>query len=106
MTDKKRIATTISVPELFRLFPNEDACYRWLEASRWNGKPVCPHCGGVKNIGPSPNKPLKFRGFIFTHASGSVPRHTVLGVGVSNEARARQRPRAMRALARADSRAA
>ncbi len=28
MTNKKRIATTISVPELFRLFPDEDTCYR------------------------------------------------------------------------------
>ena len=45
--------------------------------------------------------PIKIRGFIFTHASGTVPRHAVLGVGVSNEVRARQRPRAMRALARA-----
>ena len=55
MTDK-RIATTISVPELFRLFPNEDSAYRWLEAARWNGHPVCPHCGGVENISESPSK--------------------------------------------------
>ena len=53
----KRIATTISVTELFRMFPDEDACYRWLEAARWNGQPVCPHCGGVENIRPAPNKP-------------------------------------------------
>ena len=57
MTDKKRIATTISVPELFRLFPDEDTCYRWLERVRWNDKPICPHCGGIENIGPSPSKP-------------------------------------------------
>lgn len=50
--------------------------------------------------------PIKIWGFIFTHASGCVPRHAVLGVGVSNEVRARQRPRAMRALARAGSGAA
>ena len=50
--------------------------------------------------------PIKIRGFIFTHTSGSVPRPAVLGVGVSNEVRARQRPRAMRTLARAGSRAA
>ena len=57
MSDKKRIATTISVTDLFRLFPDEDSCYRWLEATRWNDQPVCPHCGGVDNIGPSPSKP-------------------------------------------------
>lgn len=49
-TNNKRIAETISVVELFRLFPNEDACYEWLEAARWNGEPVCPHCGGMDNI--------------------------------------------------------
>ena len=50
--------------------------------------------------------PIKIRQFIFTHASGSVPRHAVLGVGVSNEVRARLRPPVTRALARAGSRAA
>ena len=57
MTDKKRIATTISVPELFRRFPGEDTCYRWLERVRWNDKPVCPHCGGVENITRPASKP-------------------------------------------------
>ena len=56
MTDK-RIATTISVTQLFRLFPDEDSCYRWLEAARWNGKPICPHCGGIENITRPPSKP-------------------------------------------------
>ena len=56
MTDKTRLATTIGVPELFRLFPDEDTCYRWLERVRWNGEPACPHCGSVENIGPSPSK--------------------------------------------------
>ena len=34
--------------------------------------------------------PIKIRGFIFTHASGCVPRHAVLGVGVSNEVRGKR----------------
>ena len=57
MTDKKRIATTISVPELFRRFPDEDTCYAWLERVRWQGKPVCPHCGSVESITQPPSKP-------------------------------------------------
>ena len=57
----KRIAETMSVVELFRLFPNEDVCYVWLEASRWNGRPVCPHCGGFKNISQLPSKPHSYR---------------------------------------------
>ena len=55
MTDKKRIATTISVPEIFRLFPEaEETCCRWPERVRWNCQPVCPYCGGVENIGRAP----------------------------------------------------
>ena len=57
MSSQKRIATTISVTQLFRLFPDEDACYEWLEQARWNGKPVCPHCGGIDHISRSPSKP-------------------------------------------------
>ncbi len=56
MTNKKRIAVTISMTELFRLFPDEDTCYGWLERVRWNGRPVCPHCGGAENQGPAPSK--------------------------------------------------
>ena len=54
---KKRIANTISIPQLFRLFPTEQACIDWLEAARWNGKPVCPHCGGHENITQPASKP-------------------------------------------------
>jgi len=56
----KRIAETISVVELFRMFPDEDACYRWLENSRWGGRPVCPHCGGMDNIVRDP-RPRHYR---------------------------------------------
>lgn len=56
----KRIAETLSVVELFRMFPDEDACYQWLEAARWNGKPVCPHCGGMDNIVRDP-RPRHYR---------------------------------------------
>ena len=53
----KRKADTISVTQLFRKFPNEDACYAWLEKARWNGKPVCPHCGGIDGISQPKSKP-------------------------------------------------
>ena len=62
MTDKdsKRIAKTISVTQLFRMFPDEDACYAWLEYARWHGTPVCPHCGGIENISKPPRKPRHY----------------------------------------------
>jgi len=30
------------------IFHNEDAAQAHCEASRWNGEPVCPHCGSVR----------------------------------------------------------
>ena len=53
----KRIAETISVVQLFRLFPDEDACYRWIEEARWGDTPVCPHCGGMDNTRLEKNRP-------------------------------------------------
>ena len=51
---------TVSITELLRMFPTDDSCYKWLEDARWNGEPVCPHCGGVENISRSPSKPHHF----------------------------------------------
>ena len=53
----KRKADTISLTQLFRMFPDENACYAWLERTRWGDQPVCPHCGGMDNISQPPSKP-------------------------------------------------
>ena len=50
----KRIAETMSVVQLFKRFPDEDACYAWLESVRWQGQPVCPHCGGMDRVVADP----------------------------------------------------
>lgn len=50
----------ISVVELLRIFPDEDSCYEWLENAHWNDEPVCPKCGGVRNISRPPSKPHHF----------------------------------------------
>jgi transposase-like protein len=34
--------------QFYQEFPNEEACFRFLERLRWPGGPVCPHCGGYK----------------------------------------------------------
>ena len=57
MMTKKRKANTISITELFRMFPTEQSCIDWLEKARWNGKPVCPHCGGDENVTKPASKP-------------------------------------------------
>ena len=38
----------MSLVELFRMFPDEDAAQAWLEEQRWGGEPWCPHCGSFK----------------------------------------------------------
>ena len=50
----KRIAETISVPQLYRMFPDDDACRAWLERVRWGGKPGCPRCGSLDGIREAP----------------------------------------------------
>ena len=57
MMTKKRRADTISITELFRMFPTEQSCIDWLEKARWNGKPVCPHCAGDENVTKPASKP-------------------------------------------------
>ena len=53
----KKKADTISIIELLRKFPDNQACIDWLEQVRWGDEPVCPHCGGVENISKPPSKP-------------------------------------------------
>ena len=35
----------MSLPELFRIFPDDDTAREWLEKQRWGNEPWCPHCG-------------------------------------------------------------
>ncbi|MXX05154.1 MAG: IS1595 family transposase [Gammaproteobacteria bacterium] len=53
---KKVIAQTFGITQLYRMFPDEDACWKWLESVRWHGKPTCPHCGNCDqaDIKPPP----------------------------------------------------
>lgn len=34
-----------SLPQLLDFFKDEKTCIAYYETLRWNGKPVCPHCG-------------------------------------------------------------
>lgn len=34
-----------NLTDLFNYFQNEEICKEYLANQRWNGKPVCPHCG-------------------------------------------------------------
>ena len=49
-----------SATQLFKRFPDEAACIKWLEAARWDGKPACPHCGGTDNVTRPDSKPFHY----------------------------------------------
>lgn len=52
---------TLSILQLYKLFPDQESCFVWFEKARWNGEPVCPHCGGMDNIfDPAPSKPRNY----------------------------------------------
>lgn len=34
--------------DVFERFPDQESCIEHLERIRWQGKPVCPHCGSVR----------------------------------------------------------
>ena len=38
----------LSLPEFFRMFPDERACLQFVNDSRWpDGAPACPQCGSA-----------------------------------------------------------
>jgi len=57
MPKAKGTAETISLPKLLGMFPTQESCIAWLEKVRWDGNPVCPHCGGTHKISRPASKP-------------------------------------------------
>ena len=52
---------TISTFEFFQKFPNEEAARVYFETRRWNGEPVCGHCGSVSTTECKDHKPMAYR---------------------------------------------
>lgn len=42
--------STISLLQLFQMFPNNEAARLYFEAKRWPDGPICPTCGESKRI--------------------------------------------------------
>ena len=38
----------MTLAQLFKRFPTDDAAQAWFEEQRWGGEPWCPHCGSFK----------------------------------------------------------
>ena len=52
----------ITLPELFRKFPDDDAAERWFEEQRWpNGERFCPDCGSVRYSADARRMPIPYR---------------------------------------------
>lgn len=53
---KKRIAETLSIAEVLKMFSTETKAVKWLEKARWGNAPVCAHCGSVEKISRAKSK--------------------------------------------------
>ena len=50
----------VSLADLFRMFPNDDAAQAWLEEQRWGSETWCPHCGSF-NVRRNNHKSMPWR---------------------------------------------
>ena len=50
----------MSLSELFRRFPDDDAAKKWFEQERWRGEAFCPHCGSF-NVRHNNHKSMPWR---------------------------------------------
>ncbi|MDF3413304.1 IS1595 family transposase [Sulfitobacter sp. M57] len=55
------MSDTLSTFEFFQKFPNEEAARLFFEKRRWNGEPVCGHCGCVDVSECKDHKPMAYR---------------------------------------------
>lgn len=53
----------VSLVDLFKMFPDEQAARQWFEDTRWPaGERYCPHCGSMNRVQAVPNeKPMPYR---------------------------------------------
>ncbi len=52
---------TISLYQFFKQFPDEESARVYFEAKRWNGTPVCAHCGCMNSAECKDHKPMAYR---------------------------------------------
>ena len=54
----------MSLVDLLRKFPNDEAAEKWIAECRWGDEPYCPHCGDTNvQVGAKhPSQPYRCRG--------------------------------------------
>ena len=73
-TPKNRVAKTISITQLLRKFPDDEACIKWLEKIRWDGVPTCCRCEETKKVSSPKSKPN-------TYWCGKCRKHSTVTTG-------------------------
>lgn len=53
--------TGMTVVELLRLFPSDEAAERWFEAQRWPEGRHCPRCGSARTVAVKDRRPMPYR---------------------------------------------
>ncbi len=51
----------ISLPKLFKMFPNDDVAKQWFVNQRWLNGPHCPYCGSTNVQSNSLHKTMPYR---------------------------------------------
>ena len=57
----KHFRKGLSLVELTRMFPDDEAARKWVEGIRWPEGPVCPHCGCDRIAHPVTHKTMTHR---------------------------------------------
>ena len=78
-----RLSFPRSLPEFFRMFPDEQACLGFIEESRWpTGNKTCPRCGNGEFYGDSGGRAGRLQcrgcGYLFSVTAGTVMANTKL----------------------------
>ena len=51
----------LTLPELFRMFPDDAAAEKWFAYQRWGDEPYCPHCGSLNVQSGAAHKTMPYR---------------------------------------------
>lgn len=57
----KAFRNGISLPKLFKIFPDDKTAEKWFAKQRWEGKPSCPHCGSTNVQTGAKHKTMPYR---------------------------------------------
>ena len=51
----------ITLPDLFRMFPDDATAEAWFAEQRWGDEPYCPHCGSINVQSGAKHKTMPYR---------------------------------------------